>query len=269
MKESDSFPLGLIMLKSRRKRKAWSALLRRCAAFCVAMILAAGSCLPSYAAEQETVELSQPEYSEPEEEGVEPEEEISGSEEEEPSAPEIQGSPADGGQDEEDEQDDEIVEIIRNPRNVRARLGETVVLTVEAEGDALRYRWQWTLDGEGWEDCTENGYDCPELRMVMTKDLDGRHYRCLVSSGDYTIESSEADIILSDAVEWTLETGENGTTLRFFGKGEMDIYDPEALPWEEQADTITSLVVEDGVTSISAHLCSGLCRLERDGRKSM
>ena len=62
-------------------------------------------------------------------------------------------------------------------------------------------------------------------------------------------------------VVWVL-TGDNPYTLTISGTGAMEDYGtPDALPWKEYRSTITSVVIEDGVTSIGNNAFNGCSNL--------
>lgn len=61
---------------------------------------------------------------------------------------------------------------------------------------------------------------------------------------------------LGDNITWTLEKG----SLRINGSGDMSEFSsPEELPWHESRSSITSVVIGEGVTSVSSYAFSG-CR---------
>ena len=92
------------------------------------------------------------------------------------------------------------VTIITDPADAEAKIGETAVFTVEAEGEGLSYQWQWSADGDTWKNCRAAGYDNPEFSFQMAEPYDGRQYRCRVKSGAETAYSKAAMVILKNAV---------------------------------------------------------------------
>ena len=62
---------------------------------------------------------------------------------------------------------------------------------------------------------------------------------------------------VNDTVTWSLE----GTVLRIGGTGEM-VYDDYQMPWRPYADSIRSVIVEEGVTTICGSAFEDLAKLE-------
>ena len=89
------------------------------------------------------------------------------------------------------------IEILSGPADTTALAGERVVLTVEAQGDGLQYRWQYSKDGTAWRNCTSAGYNTDTFAFVMKESLSGRRYRCLVSSGEEFAATEPAEISLT------------------------------------------------------------------------
>ena len=73
-----------------------------------------------------------------------------------------------------------------------------VDVTVTAVGDGLTYQWQWSADGETWEDSTLTGFDTDTLRVAVNATTDGRLYRCIVSDKYGNTLTSEAAMIIKE-----------------------------------------------------------------------
>ena len=82
--------------------------------------------------------------------------------------------------------------IIRNPEDAEASIGEQVTMTVEAEGGNLTYQWQWSNDGETWNNCFAEGYNTDTFAFTMKAAYDGRQYRCKVTRDSETVYSTAA-----------------------------------------------------------------------------
>ena len=95
----------------------------------------------------------------------------------------------------------ENLEIIREPEDIEASIGETVELNIEASGENLSYQWQWSTDGKKWNNCTGTGYDTDTFSFVMQKKYDGRRYRCTVSSGEAKVVSEAAQVSIIENLE--------------------------------------------------------------------
>lgn len=83
--------------------------------------------------------------------------------------------------------------ITSQPENASAKLGEQFCVTVEAEGDGLKYQWYWrNVGNERWNTSgqRDNTYD-----DVMTRERSNREVKCVITDlwGD-RIESDSAII---------------------------------------------------------------------------
>ena len=74
------------------------------------------------------------------------------------------------------------VTIITHPASVTGALGETAVFTVTAEGEGLKYQWQYK-GGKSWNNCTSatTGYNTDTLQVNITTARNGYYYRCIVT----------------------------------------------------------------------------------------
>ena len=119
------------------------------------------------------------------------------------------------------------------------KTGQTVVLTVEAEGDQLTYQWlyQPLEEEELWFPCTGPGYNTPSLTLTGSEDIDGYMYRCKVSNPVCMEESECAVVELMDPPLITLQpqdvTTAPGTEVTFSiaAYGKVDSYQ-----WEFRTD---------------------------------
>ena len=100
---------------------------------------------------------------------------------------------------------DEALEITEQPVNVTAAAGENVSFHVAANKTDAVYKWQWSRDGKSWSNCTSAGYNTGTFGFVMKATLNGRHYRCVVTSGDEQVTSEEAVVtyVEEEALEIT------------------------------------------------------------------
>ena len=111
------------------------------------------------------------------------------------------------------------LEITEQPGNVTASAGETVSVHVEANKADAAYQWQWSRDGKSWNNCTSAGSNTDTFSFVMKETLNGRRYRCVVTSGDEQVTSEEAVVtyVAEEALEITKQpedvTGAAGETV--------------------------------------------------------
>lgn len=88
--------------------------------------------------------------------------------------------------------------ITEQPEDTSAAIGKNIVLTVKASGENLNYQWQWSADGNRWKNCSSAGYNTNTFSFTMKSTLDGRHYRCVVSSGSQSVTSDIAIISIAE-----------------------------------------------------------------------
>ena len=84
--------------------------------------------------------------------------------------------------------------ITKQPENViNAKQNELYAFDVEAEGDNLVYRWEFSNDGGAtWQLSWNGGYNSPNLTVRMNPNRDGYLYRCCITSGLKIVAYSEA-----------------------------------------------------------------------------
>ena len=87
-----------------------------------------------------------------------------------------------------------ILEITNQPQDVSVLIGQTITLHVEANVSDATYQWQWSSNGTTWKNCTSGGFNTDTFNFLMKETLDGRKYRCVVSTAFETIISDEAEI---------------------------------------------------------------------------
>ena len=91
---------------------------------------------------------------------------------------------------------EERIEIVTQPADTEAAVGETVTFTIKTNGTDPAYQWQWSKDGTTWNNCTSGGYNTDTFSFTMKASLSGRRYRCVVTVGGNTLTSDAASITL-------------------------------------------------------------------------
>ena len=148
------------------------------------------------------------------------------------------------------------IAIMQQPENQCVPEGETAIFAVEAVGENLAYRWQYSNDGENWTNISDkNKGNMPTYSVAATKARDGRYYRCVITDGNNnTLESEVVQLTLRQETQVgdNLTCTYNNGTLTISGTGEMWSYtDAESSPFHDL--DIDTLIIEDGVTVIGAH----------------
>ena len=103
----------------------------------------------------------------------------------------------------------EPLEITEQPEDVSAVVWEAVSFHVAASKAGASYQWQWSSNGTDWTDGDEGGSDTDTLGLTMEEELDGRMYRCVVTSGKESIpsEHASATLVVIDGVIYGLADG--------------------------------------------------------------
>lgn len=71
---------------------------------------------------------------------------------------------------------------ITNPTDQTVFLGEKALFTASAEGEGIRYRWQYQRpNGKNWYYTTMEGYQKPTVMIKTTAARDGYKYRCEIT----------------------------------------------------------------------------------------
>ena len=90
--------------------------------------------------------------------------------------------------------------ITSSPADQMVKNGETVTLTVKAVG-AKTYQWQYSTNGNTWNNNTSAGYNKATFSFKMAKAQNGRYYRCVVTGYDgETAETEPARIFNAMAI---------------------------------------------------------------------
>ena len=85
-------------------------------------------------------------------------------------------------------------EIIGQPENADAAVGDTVSFTVEAAGIGMTYQWQYRA-GTKWRDSVMTGADTATVCKEVQEGRDMQEYRCIVSWPDGHQEISETALL--------------------------------------------------------------------------
>ena len=85
-----------------------------------------------------------------------------------------------------------VINILDNPNNQLVALGYKGQFTVLAEGEGLKYQWQYQRpDGERWIETEMEGSTKPTVFIETTTARDGYKYRCMITDAAGTVAYSE------------------------------------------------------------------------------
>ncbi|MBQ6116452.1 MAG: hypothetical protein IJL08_03905, partial [Oscillospiraceae bacterium] len=73
-----------------------------------------------------------------------------------------------------------MAEVAAQPDDVTGELNTVATFTVAGIGGELTYQWQTLADGE-WIDCQFEGSTTDTLQVLITAELDGTQYRCVIT----------------------------------------------------------------------------------------
>ena len=75
-------------------------------------------------------------------------------------------------------------------------VGETAVLTVEAEGKDLNYQWEYcNANSNTWRTSTMTGSQTASISVPVAKWRDGQKYRCVITGTDGRIVVSDVAVM--------------------------------------------------------------------------
>ncbi len=85
------------------------------------------------------------------------------------------------------------ITIRSQPKDVTARAGQTARFSVSAEGEGLRYQWQYCRAGETeWHKSAAEGSGTAALSIRATEARSGLRYRCVITAADGTRVTTDA-----------------------------------------------------------------------------
>lgn len=138
--------------------------------------------------------------------------------------------------------------VVNQPQAIEVIEGETASFSVTANGGTTKtYQWQVSAnDGASWTDI-DGAADAIYTTPATTMDMDGNQYRCVVTSGQVTIESDPATLTVNHvhkpAGSWSSDEGGHWHACAACGdKLDYDAHTTEVV--DKQKPTCT----EDGYT---------------------
>lgn len=93
------------------------------------------------------------------------------------------------------EKSEPIIMIIKQPEDQNELIGEDAVFEVEAVGEHLSYRWQYSASGKYWFDSGMEGADTATLNVKVVKKRNGQQYRCVLTDNEGNILISNAAVL--------------------------------------------------------------------------
>ncbi|MBR4863253.1 MAG: hypothetical protein IKU07_01650, partial [Oscillospiraceae bacterium] len=74
--------------------------------------------------------------------------------------------------------------VTAGPQDVTAEVGTIAQFSVEASGNIVSYRWEYSRSGNAWFDTKLEGYDTATLSVPVLLSRDGYQYRCVVTDAN-------------------------------------------------------------------------------------
>ncbi|MBQ9320967.1 MAG: InlB B-repeat-containing protein, partial [Eubacterium sp.] len=92
------------------------------------------------------------------------------------------------------------VKITQQPADASGAVGSNVMMHVAAQGDGLKYQWQYQMAGKTtWANCGLEGRLTDTLTVPVTTARDGASYRCVVTDANgNAVESKAAKLTVKD-----------------------------------------------------------------------
>ena len=91
--------------------------------------------------------------------------------------------------------------ITEQPENVSAPAETSVSFYVGADGEDMKYQWQYSTDnGASWSNCSSAGYNTDTFSFRAAERLNGRLFRCVVSNSYGKTYSSAAKLKVTAAL---------------------------------------------------------------------
>ncbi|MBR5405809.1 MAG: Ig-like domain repeat protein, partial [Oscillospiraceae bacterium] len=81
--------------------------------------------------------------------------------------------------------------VTGQPQNYTGKIGDTAKFSVTAIGENLTYQWQFRSN-TGWQNSGMTGADTASLNVEVTAARNGQQYRCVVTSPDGTVVTSDS-----------------------------------------------------------------------------
>ncbi|WP_242946133.1 InlB B-repeat-containing protein [Anaerostipes sp. 992a] len=102
------------------------------------------------------------------------------------------------------------IHIKTQPLDYTGTVGETASFIIEAEGNGLRYQWQFSSDkGSTWKNSSQNGNKTDTIKVPITEARNGQQYRCVVTDENgNSVTSGAASLIIGKASEGPMITGQ-------------------------------------------------------------
>ncbi len=153
---------------------------------------------------------------------------------------------------------EEAIKITQQPQDISGILGEYVDFSIEAEGELLTYSWRYSFDGKisdssyclfsGDKDTHRYQIEPSSSSIVFwchIKDKNGNEVNSDPFSVTYDVKDGcIANGICGEHIQWTIY--DNGIMI-IDGSGDM----PSDVVWRDYDDKVDTVIVREGITSIS------------------
>ena len=92
--------------------------------------------------------------------------------------------------------------ILSQPTNIVAPEGKRVSFSVSADGNALTYQWQYSSNGQKWNNSGAATANSPTISITATTSNAALYYRCLVTGGGVSVASDAVSFSINNAVPY-------------------------------------------------------------------
>lgn len=132
-----------------------------------------------------------------------------------------------------------VITIQEQPSDTVAA-GDTVTLTVKAEGTGLKYQWQNSSDGTSWSNSRQTGYNTARLTLPANSTTAKYKWRCVITDTYGTEKITRAAKVTLPSVEITAQPknvqGKVGDTVTLSVKARgVDL----TYQWQYSSDAVT------------------------------
>lgn len=76
------------------------------------------------------------------------------------------------------------IKLLSNPANATLPINKSAAFIAIAEGEDLRYQWQWKSLTSEWANSTQTGSNIPSMAVLVESHRNGYQYRCVITDAN-------------------------------------------------------------------------------------